>query len=85
MVYRINVTKLNRKRVSSRKSGAGFQRFVHHESEKGQSKRRNTKVVYEKYRAIVVARGESECKYVCGVSGVRNTRERTGKEELLYV
>ena len=41
--------------------------------------------MYEEYGAIVIARGESEYKYVCGVSGVHNTRRRTGKEEILYV
>ena len=38
MDYRINVTKLNRKRVNPGNSGAGFQRFVHHEIGKGRSK-----------------------------------------------
>ena len=33
--YRINVNSSNRKRVNSRKSGAGFQSSVHHDSEKG--------------------------------------------------
>ena len=38
--YRINVNSSNRKRVNSGKSGAGFQGSVHHDSEKGYSKRR---------------------------------------------
>ena len=54
-------------------------------SEKGDRKDANTNRCKVLYRAIVIARGESEYKYVCGVSGIRNTRERTGKEELLYV
>ena len=33
--YRINVNSSNRKRVNSRKSDAGFQGSVHHDSEKG--------------------------------------------------
>ena len=46
MDYRINVTKLNRKKVNPGNSGAGFQRFVHHEVGKGRSKRRKHKPVY---------------------------------------
>ena len=43
--YRVNVTKLNRKRVNPGNSGAGFQRFVHHEVGKWRSKRRKRKPV----------------------------------------
>ena len=83
--YRINVNSSNRKRVNSRKSCARFQSSVHHDSEKGQSKRRKHGSKFVSYRAIVIARGESECTYVCGVSGVRNIRRRTWKGEVLYV
>ena len=83
--YRIIVNSPNRKRVNPGKSGAGFQSSVHHEVGNGRSKRRKRNPVYGEYRAIVIARGESEYKYVCGVSGVRNTRRRTGKGKVLYV
>ena len=83
--YRIRVNSPNRKRVNPGNSGAGFQRFVHHESEKGQSKRRKRKPVYERYRAIVIARGESECTYVYRMLVVHNTRRKRENGEVLYV
>ena len=83
--YRINVNSSNRKRVNPGNSDAGFQTSVHHEIGKGISKRRKHRSKFVSDRAIVIARLESECKYVCGVSMVRNTRRRTGKRELLYV
>ena len=85
LVCRINVNSPNRKRVNPGNSGAGFQRFVHHEVGKGRSKRRKHKPVYECYRAIVIARGESECTYVCRMLGVHNTRRKRENGEVLYV
>ena len=35
LVYRINVKYVNRKEANSRKSDAGFQVLLHHDSEKG--------------------------------------------------
>ena len=85
MDYRINVTKLNRKRVNPGNSGAGFQRFVHHEIGKGRSKRRKHKPVYEEYRAIVIARWKRESTYVYRMLGVHNTRRKRVNGEVLYV
>ena len=83
---RITVITLNRKRVNPGKSDAGFQTSVHHDSEKVDSKRRNASV-HEELRGNRFSQSEREsgCTYVCGVSGARNTRRRTGKRELLYV
>ena len=83
--YRINVNSPNRKRVNPGNSGAGFQSSVHHEVGKWRSKRRKHKPVYIGYRAIVIARGESECKYVCRMLGVHNTRSKRENGEVLYV
>ena len=79
LVYRIKVNSSNRKRVNPGKSDAGFQASVHHDSEKGDSKRRNTSV-HEELRGNRFSQSEREsgCTYVCGMSGVRNTRRRTG-------
>ena len=83
--YRISVNSPNRKRVNPGNSGAGFQRFVHHEVGKGRSKRRKHKPVYECYRAIVIARGERESTYVYRMLGVHNTRRKGEEGEVLYV
>ena len=83
--YRITRISVNRKRVNPGNSGAGFQSSVHHEIGKGRSKRRKHKPVYEEYRAIVIARGESECTYVCRMLGVHNTRRKRENGEVLYV
>ena len=84
--YRIKVNSVNRKGVNRGISDAGLQTSVHHDSEKGDSKRRNASVQGElmgnRFRQ---SERESGCTYVCGVSGVQNTRRRTGKGELLHV
>ena len=84
--YRINVISVNRKKVNPGKSDAWFQASVHHDSEKGDSKRRNASV-HEELRGNRFSQSErkSGCMYVCGVSGLQNTRRRTGKMELLYM
>ena len=55
-------------------------------SERGDRKDANTRV-YEVVRGNRFSQSERESgyAYVCGVSGVQNTRMRTGKRELLYV
>ena len=84
--YRIKVNSVNRKRANPGKSDAGFQTSVHHDSEKGDSKRRNASVRREVLgNRFSQSEMESGYRYVYGVSGVRNTRRRTGKRELLYV
>ena len=84
--YRIKVNSVNRKRVIPGKSDAGFQTSVHHDSEKGDSKRRNASV-HEELRGNRFSQSEREsgCTYVCCMSGVQNTRRRTGERELSYV
>ena len=68
VVYRTTVIKLNRNRVNPGKSDAGFQASVHHDSEKGDSKIRNTSV-HEELRGhrFSLSERESGCTYVCGV------------------
>ena len=73
-----------RKRVNPGNSDAEYVVLLHHEFGKGNSKRRNTGSV-RRVRGNRNSRSkrESGCTYVCGVSGIKNTRRRTGKRELL--
>ena len=84
LVYRIPELSRKLKEVNSGNSEAEYGVQLHHEFGKGKSKRRNT-------RSVSAVRGnrdsrsemESGCTYVCGVSGVQDTRIRTEKGELL--
>ena len=86
LYYRINVNSSNRKRVNPGISDARYVVRLHREIGKWISKRRNASV-HEELRGNRFSQSEREsgCRYVCGLSGVRNTRRRTGKRELLYV
>ena len=75
-----------RKRVNPGNSDAEYRVLLHHEVGKGKSKRRKHKSVRSvRGNRFSHSKRESGRTYVCGVSGVRNTRRRTGKRELLYI
>ena len=86
LVYRIPELSRKQKRVNPKYSDAGYGVLLHHEIGKGKSKRR-------KQKSVSAVLGNRDCRsesesgrtYVCGVSGVQNTRRKTGKGELLYV
>ena len=54
--YRVKVKSVNRKRANPRKSDAGFQVLLHHDSEKGVIEKTQTQECQEWYGAIVLAR-----------------------------
>ena len=78
---RIKVNAVNLKRVNPGKSDAGFQTSVHHDSEKGNSKRRNASV-HEECGAIVLARVKEKAgARMCEVCrGYKTHEEERGKE-----
>ena len=86
LVYRIPNLSEKRKEVNPGILDARYEVRLHHEIGKGISKRRNTSV-HEELRGNRFSQSEREsgCTYVCGMSGVQDTRRRTGKRELLYV
>ena len=87
--YRVNVNSVNRNGVNSGRSDAGFQASVHHDSEKGDSKRRNASV-HEGLRGNFCMcdrfsadgfRTRATRVIRCRVLGVRVTKRENRKKE----
>ena len=82
----VRVKSRKRKGVNPSNSDTGYGVLLHHEFENWKSRRRK----HESTKSVRGNRNsrserESGCTYVCGMSGVQNTRRRTGKGVLLYI